>query len=268
MDMDLYSFIFDYGYQTLFVLVSMAFAAGFIDAVIGGGGLIQLPALLINLPQASIPALFGTNKIAALSGTLVAAYHYAQKVKYHSLLLLNIVFFSFVASFFGAKLLNHLDVNLLKPLILVILILMAIYTFLKKDLGKVQTKIIPMHSQYVYGALIGLVVGFYDGFFGPGTGSFFVLGFVLILGMEFVVASAYSKVINSFTNISALIVFISQGNYILELAIFMAIGNVLGSIVGSKMAIKKGNGFIRIIFLMVVLLMIVRYAYDLFMAYF
>ncbi len=266
--MDLNSFILDFGFQMLLFLFIFAFIAGFIDAVIGGGGLIQLPALLINLPLLSIPTLFGTNKIAALSGTVVAAYHYTRKVKYNFLLLLSIAFFAFVASFFGAKLLNHLDVILLKPLILVILILIAIYTFLKKDLGKVQTITISLRSQYIYGSIIGLVVGFYDGFFGPGTGSFFVLGFVVILGMEFVVASAYSKVINSFTNISALIVFISQGNYILELATFMAMGNVFGSIVGSKMAIKKGNGFIRIIFLIVVSLMILRYTYDLFMVYF
>jgi hypothetical protein len=116
----------------------------------------------------------------------------------------------------------------------------------------------------VYGSLIGLIIGFYDGFFGPGTGSFFVLGFVVVLGFDFLHASAYAKVLNCMTNISALIVFIRQGNYLLELAILMAICNITGSLIGTKIALKKGNTFIRTLFLLIVSLMILRYAYDVF----
>ena len=110
------------------------------------------------------------------------------------------------------------------------------------------------------------MVGFYDGFFGPGTGSFFVLGFVVILGFEFIEASAYSKVVNCMTNITALIVFIRQGNYILEIALLMAFFNIAGSITGTRIALKKGNGFVRILFLVIVSIMIIRYGYDVFMA--
>jgi uncharacterized membrane protein YfcA len=131
-------------------------------------------------------------------------------------------------------------------------------------LGAVQTKNLSFDKQLIYGSLIGIIVGFYDGFFGPGTGSFFVLGFVVILGFEFVQASAYSKVINCMTNISALLVFIKQGNYILELAIIMSVCNITGNVIGTRLALKKGNTFVRTIFLLIVTLMIFRYGYDLF----
>ncbi len=245
-------------------LILLSFVAGFIDAIVGGGGLIQLPGLLINMPNQPLLTLFGTNKIAALAGTSVAAYQYSKRIKFDYKLLLTISFFSFVASFLGAKAVSFIKVETLKPIILVILILIAIYTFIKKDLGSIQTKKLPLNKQLLFGSLIGIIVGFYDGFFGPGTGSFFVLGFVVILGFEFVNASAYSKIINCITNISALIVFIKNGDYILDLAILMAIFNIAGSIVGSKIALRKGNGFVRIIFLVIVSIMILRYGYDVF----
>ncbi len=254
----------DYSTWTIISLIFLSFTAGFIDAVVGGGGLIQIPALLINLPNHPLPTIFGTNKIASLSGTSVAAYQYSKRIKFDYKLLFIISFFAFVASYFGAKTVSLIHVDILKPIILVVLILIAIYTFLKKDLGSVRTKKLTSGRQIMLGSLIGIVVGFYDGFFGPGTGSFFVLGFVVILGFEFVTASAYSKVINCMTNISALIVFIRQGNYLLGIAILMATCNVLGSVTGSRIALKKGNGFIRIIFLVIVIIMILRYGYDVF----
>ncbi len=262
--MDWSMLIADYGVYTLISLIVLSFIAGFIDAVVGGGGLIQIPALLINLPTQSLPTLFGTNKIAALSGTTVAAYQYAKRIKFNYKLLFVISLFSFIASFLGAKAVSFIDVNTLKPIILVILIAIAIYTFIKKDLGAIEAKQLPLQKQLIYGSLIGLIVGFYDGFFGPGTGSFFVLGFVVVLGFEFVTASGYAKIVNCITNISALIVFINQGNYLIEIAILMAVCNVLGSVVGSKLALKKGNGFVRIVFLVIVSIMILRYGYDIF----
>ncbi len=260
--MFLLSQIADYNVSTLIVLSVLAFVAGFIDSVVGGGGLIQIPALLISFPDTPLATLFGTNKIAALSGTSVAAYQYSRRVKYNYALLLVVSFFAFVASNLGAKALSHLNANTLKPVIFVILILIAVYTFIKKDLGKIQTKTLSFGKQAVFGSLLGFTVGFYDGFFGPGTGSFLVLGFVVILGFEFMAASAYAKVINCVTNVSALIVFIRHGNYMLALAILMAVCNISGSIIGSRMAIKRGNSFIRNIFLVIVIIMIVRYGYD------
>lgn len=255
----------DYGLFTLSCLSFLAFVAGFIDAIVGGGGLIQTPALLINLPNTPLATIFGTNKIAALSGTSIAAYQYAKRIRFDIKLLLAISICSFVGSFTGAKTVSYMNTAILKPLILVILILIAIYTFFKKDLGAFQSKQLTFQKQLLYGSLIGLSVGFYDGFFGPGTGSFFVLGFVVILGFEFVQASAYAKIVNCMTNISALIVFIRQGNYLFGIAVMMAIANIAGSVLGSRMALRKGNEFIRVIFLGIVSLMILRYGYDIFM---
>lgn len=254
----------DYSPFVLLTLVALAFIAGFIDSVVGGGGLIQIPALLINLPEQPLATIFGTNKIASLSGTSVAAYQYSKRIKFDYKLLAVIALSSFVASFLGAKAVSLINVEVLKPIILVILILIAVYTFIKKDLGSFQTKELTFDKQALYGILIGLIVGFYDGFFGPGTGSFFVLGFVVLLGFEFVKASAYAKIINCMTNLSALIVFIRQGNYLLEIALLMAIFNVLGNFMGSRIALKKGNEFVRIVFLVIVIIMIIRYGYDIF----
>lgn len=254
----------EYGLLVILSLAFFAFVAGFIDSVVGGGGLIQIPAMLISFPKMNIITLFGTNKIASLSGTAIAAYQYSKRVKFNYKLLLIVSLFSGLASFMGAKVVSHIHVDILKPVILVILIVIAIYTFRKKDMGLFQTKILVQRKQILFGSLIGLVVGFYDGFFGPGTGSFLVLGFVVILGFEFIEASAYSKVINCMTNFSALVVFIRQGNYITELAILMAVCNILGNILGTRLALRRGNKFVRIVFLIIVTLMIFRYSYDIF----
>ncbi len=264
--METLALLSQYGTLTVVSLIMLSFIAGFIDAVVGGGGLISIPTLLINLPQVPLPTLFGTNKIAALAGTSISAFQYSKRIKFNYPLLLTIAGCSGLASFFGAKTVTRIDLNTLKPLILIILILIAIYTLFKKNLGAVQTKQLTLKKQLLYGSILGMLVGFYDGFFGPGTGSFFVLGFVVILGFEFIEASAYSKVINCMTNITALIVFIRQGNYILEIALLMAFFNIAGSITGTRIALKKGNGFVRILFLVIVSIMIIRYGYDVFMA--
>jgi len=263
--MDFIQLFTDFSIVAILSLIILAFTAGFIDAVVGGGGLIQIPALLINLPDTSIPTLFGTNKIAALSGTSISAYQYSRRIKFDFRLLITVSLCAAIASYSGAKVVSFINVSALKPIIFVILILIAIYSILKKDLGSLQTKTLSLKFQLIYGSLIGLIVGFYDGFFGPGTGSFLVLGFVVILGFEFLQASAYSKIINCVTNLSALFVFIRQGNYLLELAILMAFCNIAGSIVGTKVALKKGNHFIRIVFIGIVTLMILRYGYDIFL---
>lgn len=262
--MDFLHILTDFGSITIISLIVFSFVGGFIDAVVGGGGLIQIPALLIALPETPLPTIFGTNKIAALAGTSISSIQYSTRIKFNYKLLFVISFCAGLASFLGANVVSLISVNKLKPIILFVLIAIAIYTFLKKDLGSLQTKSLTPERQLLYGSFIGLVVGFYDGFFGPGTGSFFVLGFVVILGFEFVQASAYSKFINCMTNISALVVFIRNGNYLLELAIIMAICNIAGSFVGTRIALRKGNSFVRTLFLVIVTLLILKYAYDIF----
>jgi uncharacterized protein len=250
------------GWLTIVSIVLAAFVAGLVDAVVGGGGLIQVPAMLIALPLTPIPTLLGTGKMAALAGTSIAAYRYAKRVQIYLPLLLVVIICAAVAAVIGANAISLINSNLLKPLILIILIAIAIYTFLKKDLGTTQSKQLSNKTQIVYGSLLGVVIGFYDGFFGPGTGSFLVLGFVVVLGFEFLQASAYAKVVNCTTNIGALIIFVSKGYYILPIALLMAISNIIGNIIGTRLAIKKGNQFIRVFFLAIVVLLIARYAYD------
>jgi len=251
------------GSNTLLFLVASAFVAGFIDAVVGGGGLIQLPALLIQLPQTAIPVILGTNKIAALTGTSLAAQRYARRISFDYRLLLVIGFFAFIFARLGALSLHHFNPELLKPLIFGILLIIAIYTYFKKELGQHSSKTLSLQKQLTYGSLLAAVVGFYDGFIGPGTGSFLVLGFVVLLGFEFLQASAYAKMINVITNFSALFVFVQQGNYLLELALLLALSNGIGSILGSITALKRGNTFVRKIFLLIVVMMLFRYGYDL-----
>lgn len=262
--MDFLTLFTDFGFLTILSLIVLSFIAGFIDSVVGGGGLIQIPALLITLPESPLTTIFGTNKISALAGTSVAAVQYAKRIKFNFKLLITIAFFAGTASFVGAKLVSHIDVDTLKPVILIVLVAIAVYTYLKKDIGAQQSKNLSFPKQILYGSIIGIVVGFYDGFFGPGTGSFFVLGFVVVLGFEFVQASAYSKIINCMTNVSALFVFLRQGDYILEIAVIMSIFNITGNIIGTRMALKKGNGFVRTLFLIIVSIMILRYSYDIF----
>lgn len=194
--MDLIAFFAEYSFILLASLTMLAFVAGFIDAVVGGGGLIQIPALLIAFPDKAVATLFGTNKISAFSGTSVAAYQYAKRIRFDYRLLAVISVFAFFSSQLGAKLVSIVSAEILKPVILVILIIMAIYIYRKKNLGSAETKNLSFSKQLLFGSLIGIVVGFYDGFFGPGTGSFLILGFVLFLGFEFVTASAYAKIIS------------------------------------------------------------------------
>jgi len=262
--MELAQLVNDYGLLTLLLLAVFSFLAGFIDAVVGGGGLVILPFLLINFPKIPLPTLFGTNKIAGFCGTTIAAISYAKRVQFDFKLLLIISFFALVASYLGAQIVSSIPTESLKPFVLIILILIAVYTFFKKDLGSTQTKALSLAKQALLGSLFGLIIGFYDGFFGPGTGSFLVLVFVVVLGFEFIKASAYAKVINCITNIGALIVFIKNGQFILPLAIVMIVFNVTGSYIGAKMALRKGNEFIRKIFLVIVSLMIAKYGWDVF----
>lgn len=245
-------------------LCCFAFIAGFIDSIVGGGGLIQMPALLLTFPKTPVPVLFGTGKIPALTGTSAAAWQYSKKVKFNFKVLGLTALCALISAYLGAQTISLLDSNLLKPLILVILILIAVYTFLKKDFGNAEARDIPEQKMLIYGGLIGFIVGFYDGFFGPGTGSFFILAFIVLLGFDFLNASAYAKVINCVTNVSALAAFIYNKQVLYHIALPMAVCNMAGGLIGSRLALSKGNDFIRKFFLLVICILIVRYAYDVF----
>jgi uncharacterized membrane protein YfcA len=250
------------------VLISMAlfaFCAGFVDAVVGGGGLIQMPALLINFPHTSIPSIVGTSKVAGFTGTTIAAIKYAKKIKIDLIFILSLSFVTLFSAMLGSKVLTQIDTKTFKPFILGILIIIAIYTFVKKDLGNVVIKSnISKRLKWTFGLGLALIIGFYDGIFGPGTGSFLVFGFVMLLNYEFLKASAYAKIVNCVSNIGSLIYLVPNGFYLLEVAIVMAILNGIGSFVGANYAIAKGNVFVRKVFLFIVIIMIIRYGYDVF----
>ena len=249
---------------TTAVLCAAAFFAGFVDAIVGGGGLIQVPALLIMLPGAPLASVFGTNKLASVSGTSMALWQIARKVAVPWTTVLPAALISAIFAFLGARAVSLLNPAVLKPVILVLLIGVAIYTFMRKDMGALHAPSRSQSTEKLIAAGIGAVLGFYEGFFGPGTGSFLIFAFIGLLGFEFMVASASAKVCNIAMNLAALSYFASTGNVIYELAIPMAVCNVAGSLLGARLALKKGAKFIRIAFLVVMGALIMRYAYDVF----
>ena len=248
----------------LVCLLIFAFAAGYIDSVVGGGGLIQLPAYLIFAPQLAITTVLGSNKLSALMGTAVSTIRYLQSAKVIWSAVLPALVSCLIFSFLGAKMVSYLNKDYLRYVILGLLIAVAIYTFIKKDFGKDHA---PKHSgsrSTYLGILIGSVLGFYDGFFGPGTGSFLFLAYITLFGFDFLNASVSAKIINCGTNLAALVFFIYSGNVDYKLAIPVGICNMAGSYLGAHMAIKRGSGFVRILFLVIVTALILKFSYDIF----
>ena len=250
--------------STIILLCIAAFAAGFVDAIVGGGGLIQTPMGLILLPQLPVSTVVGSLKIPAFSGTAFAAAQYVKKVVINWKLLVPMMALAMLASFAGSSLLTQMHNDFMKPVLLVVLTIVAIYTFLKKDFGQHKEKAHSPTLHIVYSLLISLVIGFYDGFIGPGAGSFLVLAFVVVMGYDFLHASANAKMVNLATNFGSILLFVLKGKIIWAIAIPMALCNAAGGFTGAKLAINKGNKFIRIFFLIIVVGTLIRFAYDVF----
>jgi hypothetical protein len=248
----------------IIILCIAAFAAGFIDSIVGGGGLVQTPATLVTLSQYPVVTLLGTIKIPSFSGTFVAALQYARKVKLHWKLLLLMCCIAMAAAYAGSLTLSMVSNTFMKPVIFAILIPVAIYTYSKKDFGTATKKIISVQQELIYGCCFALLIGFYDGFIGPGAGSFLILFFISIIGFDFLKASAHAKFVNLATNIGSIMFFSSTGHIIYHFAIPMAVCNLTGSFFGARLAILKGNKFIRVFFLIVVIGTILRFGYDIF----
>ena len=248
----------------IILLCIAAFAAGFIDAIVGGGGLIQTPAGLILLPHLPVATVIGTLKIPAFSGTALASLQYMQKVKIKWKLMSLMAVIAFCAAYAGSTLLSKVDNEFMKPLLLVILIGVAVYTYTKKNFGTHEEKEHSFTEKIWFSILIALVIGFYDGFIGPGAGSFLVLAFISLMGFDFLKASAHAKLVNLATNLGSIIFFVSSGKIIFAIAIPMAISNAVGATLGARLAIVKGNKFIRVFFLIIVMGTILRFAYDVF----
>jgi len=249
----------------LIVLCVAAFGAGFVDAIVGGGGLIQTPLGLVMLPNLPVAAVIGTLKIPSFSGTFFAAIQYLKTIKMDWKLLSVMMVVAVISAFLGSTVLTYVSNDFMKPVLLVVLSLLVIYTYVKKNFGQHVAKSHSVKQQLFYAVLISFFIGFYDGFIGPGTGSFLVLAFVVVLGFDFLQASANAKMVNLATNFGSICLFIIKGKIIWMIAIPMAICNAIGGFIGAKLAINKGNTFIRIFFLIVVIGTLVRFAYDVFL---
>jgi uncharacterized protein len=248
--------------QDMIIITLASLLAGFVDAVVGGGGLVLVPTLFSVYPQTAPATLLGTNKAAAIWGTALAARQYAKRVTLRWPTLLPSATAALVGSFLGAWTVTLVSANGLRKALPFILIGVLAYTLLKKEMGRTHAPRFSGRQEMLAGCVIGLTLGFYDGFFGPGVGSFFVFLFVRWLGFDFLNASSSAKVLNTATNLAALVLFSLKGHIWWQVAAVMAVANVVGSLAGTHMALKHGTGFVRAMFIGVVSLLILKTGYD------
>jgi uncharacterized membrane protein YfcA len=249
----------------IFLAIASGFA-GFVDAMAGGGGLIQLPALLVGLPNKELPLILGTNKVPAIFGTTAAARNYFKNIKPDIPLTLSMMGPAFIGSMGGASLAAAVPKDFFKPFIVFLLIAVAIYTWVKPELGMSENLKYTQKKRLVIVAIIGLLIGFYDGIFGPGTGTFLVFFLVSGIGYAFLKASGTAKLVNISTNAGAILSFQLTGHIWWQLGLLLAVANVTGAIIGSRLAIKGGSPLVRKVFLAVTFLLIARVAWDTFIS--
>ena len=232
------------------------------DAVVGGGGLVQLPALLVVLPQAPVVALLGTNKLASVVGTASAAVTYNRRTPVDRRTAAVMAGAAFLGSGAGALLASRVDGDVLKPVVLVALVAVLAYTLRTPGLGEVERLRLSAGGQRAVAVVGGAGIGFYDGLVGPGTGSFLVFLLVGAVGLSFLHASATSKVVNTMTNLAALLLFAAGGHVLWVLGAAMAVANLLGSQLGTRLALRRGSAWVRRVFLVVVGALVLRLAWD------
>jgi len=247
------------------VFVTLAsLLAGFVDSIVGGGGLILVPALFATFPNAHPATLFGTNKGASVWGTGMAAVQYSRRVQMRWHALVPAAAVCFAASLGGAWLVTLASPHYLRKALPFVLVLVLAYTLLKKDLGRAYAPRYSGRREMCVASGIGAAIGFYDGFFGPGTGSFFVFLLVRVLGYDFLSASAGAKLLNTASNLSAILLFAVKGHIWWHYVVAMAIANILGSLVGTHLALKHGAAFVRVFFMVVVSALIAKTTWDAF----
>ncbi len=236
--------------------------AGFVDAIVGGGGLILVPALFAIFPTTHPATLFGTNKGASIWGTGMATLQYSRRVDMPWHALGPAALAGFVASLGGAWLVTVISPEFLRKVLPAVLLAVLVYTLARKELGRHHVPRFTGARETLVASGIGAVIGFYDGFFGPGTGSFFVFLLVRVLGYDFLHASASAKLLNTATNLAALLLFTLKGHVWWHFALVMAVANVIGSLAGTHLALKHGTGFVRWVFIAVVSALILKTGYD------
>ena len=245
----------------LFLALAAGFA-GFVDAVAGGGGLIQLPALLIGINGKPIPMILGTNKIPSIFGTSTAALNYFKKIKPDLRLTASMAIPAFIGSVLGARLASSFPAHTFRPILVVLLILVALYTWRRPQFGMTERLRFTHLTRRIVVGVCGLLLGFYDGIFGPGTGSFLLFILVGVIGYEFLRASATAKLVNISTNLAAIITFQRTGHIWWHLGLILAVANVTGAVFGSRLAIRGGSPLVRKVFLCVTFLLIAKVGYD------
>jgi len=249
----------------IFLAIASGFA-GFVDAMAGGGGLIQLPALLVGLPNKDLPLILGTNKVPSIFGTAAAARNYFKNIKPDIPLTITMMVPAFAGSMAGAALAATIPKEFFKPFLVFLLLVVAIYTWRKPELGMNENLKYTNRKRLVIVAVIGLLIGFYDGIFGPGTGTFLVFFLVSAIGFAFLKASATAKLVNIATNAGAILSFQLTGHIWWQLGLLLAFANVTGAIIGSRLAIRGGSPLVRKVFLAVTFLLIARVAWDTFIS--
>jgi uncharacterized protein len=243
---------------TLAFLGLAALTAGFVDAVVGGGGLVQLPALVLGLPGASPVQVLATNKLGSICGTSVSSLTYYRRVRPHAGTFVPLMAFAFLGSLAGAAVASHIPKESFEPIVLVVLVAVGGYVVFRPQLG-VRTELrFSGHRHTAAAMACGLVVGAYDGALGPGTGSFFVFTLVGLLGYAFLEASAKARMANWATNLAALCVFVPQDAVLWRVGLVLGGCNLVGGYVGARVAVSRGARFVRAFFILVVSAFVVR----------
>ncbi|GAA1366164.1 TSUP family transporter [Arthrobacter rhombi] len=246
---------------TVLLVIVAGLAAGWIDAVVGGGGLLQLPALLLVPGITPVQAL-ATNKLGSVFGTTTSAVTYYRRAHPDLKTALPMAGIALIGSFGGAIVATLLPSSVFKPIIVAALVAVAIFTAVKPTVGELTNLRHAGRRHYAVAAVIGLVIGFYDGLIGPGTGSFLIIAMVIFLGYNFLASSAKAKIVNMATNLGALAFFLPTGHLLWGLGLLLGLANMVGGYLGARMAVSKGSKFIRVVFLVVVGVLIIRLGYD------
>jgi uncharacterized membrane protein YfcA len=247
---------------TYLLLALAGLSAGFVDAVVGGGGLIQLPALVVAFPSALPVHILATNKLAGSCGTTISSVTYYRRVRPDPRTFVPLMVVAFAGSALGALAASRIPKAAFNPVILVALLVVGAYVLLRPDVGDVTDLRLTGHRHTLAAVLAGFVIGFYDGALGPGTGSFFVFTLVGLLGYSFLEASAKARIANWATNIAALLVFAAQGAVMWRVGLVVGACNLVGSYVGARTAVSRGSGFVRVFFVLVVAAFVVKIGWS------
>ena len=242
----------------LALMLLAALAGGFIDAMVGGGGLLTLPAMLLGLPAAPYPVILGTNKLMALGGTTMAAGTFVRARTLDWRELVGPSLACAAGALVGSSLTYRVGRAWVGPMVVVLLVAMFLWTLLRPSLGELHAPKHPVHHQRVYAALIAFALGAYDGFFGPGSGSMLIFAFVAVLGFDFLRASALAKAANWASDLAALLLFLAHGSWMPVLGLTLMAANAAGGFLGARAALARGAAWVRGFFLTVVGAMILR----------